>query len=133
MFDRSVTYPCAAASYDDEGVDDPQVELAQLLEAGIVREPALPRRPHHRRRCTSIVHEVAREAAGVAPSFRATAWWVTDEGLELRELAGAVDGRSGFYWSKLHTILEALPVGRWTTTATWLGRSAPPHNRWANT
>src|SRR5439155_115779 len=45
---------------------------------------------------------------------RGPAWWVLPDGRDLPTVAGASDG-GGFDWSELHSLLAAIPPGRWTT------------------
>ena len=68
-----------------------------------------------RYRPTQIVSRVLSDAIGIDASPRGPAWWVTAGGESLVELAGPAGGRGGFDWDRLHQLLAALPVGRWTT------------------
>ncbi|MDO5661782.1 MAG: MGMT family protein [Brachybacterium sp.] len=78
-------------------------------------------------RPTTIVKQVLLDAVQIERSANGPLWWQTDDGDTLTELAGAIAG--GFDWSGLHTLLEALPHGRWTTygdLAKVIGKAAQP-------
>lgn len=65
-------------------------------------------------RPTTIVKQILSEAAQIERGANGPLWWVTDEGMTLTELAGSAPGE-GFDWAVLHTILQTMPAGRWTT------------------
>lgn len=65
-------------------------------------------------RPTEVVRVILSEAAGLDRSVRGPLWWHTADGTDLVTLAGSVVG-SGFDWSPLHQVLEAMPPGRFTT------------------
>lgn len=67
-----------------------------------------------RYRPTEIVRKVLAEAAGIERSVRGPSWWVLGDGRDLPALAGSPQ-KSSFDWSQLHTLMAALPRGRWTT------------------
>jgi hypothetical protein len=67
-----------------------------------------------RYRPTEIVRQVLAEAAGIQRSPRGPSWWVLSDGRDLPTIAG-VPERGTFDWSELHTMLAAIPAGRWTT------------------
>lgn len=78
-------------------------------------------------RPTTIVKQILAEAAQIDRGANGPMWWVTEDGTTLTELGGLVSG--GFDWSLLHTILESLPAGRWTTygdLASAVGTAAMP-------
>lgn len=79
-------------------------------------------------RPTGIVTQVLREAAQITRSVRGTAWWVTEDGQSLVDLAGEV-AKGPFDWSLLHEVMRALPAGRWTSygdLADLVGTAAQP-------
>ena len=65
-------------------------------------------------RPSSIAQTALHEGAGIERSLRGPAWWFTPEGKSLTELADETTS-SGFDWSLLHAILNAMPRGWWTT------------------
>ena len=67
-----------------------------------------------RYRPTEIVRRILVEAAGIERSVRGPSWWVLEDGHDLPALAGSPQ-KSSFDWSQLHTLMAALPRGRWTT------------------
>jgi alkylated DNA nucleotide flippase Atl1/uncharacterized protein YciI len=81
-----------------------------------------------RYRPTEIVRRILADAAGVQRNPRGPAWWVMEDGRDLPTVAG-VPERSTFDWAELHQVLEAIPVGRWTTygeLAALIGTAAQP-------
>lgn len=79
-------------------------------------------------RPSSIAQTALREAAGIERSLRGPSWWFTPEGQSLTEVAGET-AQAGFDWGGLHAILDAMPVGRWTTygaLADVVGTAAQP-------
>jgi alkylated DNA nucleotide flippase Atl1 len=94
--------------------------VAEQPERGIAiwhndrRRPLQWQADGERYRPTEIVRQVLTEAAAIERSVRGPAWWVLDDGRDLPTVAG-VPNRSTFDWSELHTLLAALPAGRWTT------------------
>ncbi|OLT40544.1 hypothetical protein BJF86_16275 [Serinicoccus sp. CNJ-927] len=79
-------------------------------------------------RPTTIVKQILSAAAQIDGSANGPMWWVTEEGMTLTELAGSAPS-GGFDWTDLHTILNALPAGRWTTygdLAAVIGTAAMP-------
>ncbi|PFG34543.1 MGMT family protein [Sanguibacter antarcticus] len=78
---------------------------------------------------TPITQAVLLAAAGVESSVGGAAWWILPDGRTLSEIAGTVTVRGGFDWSMLHTIMAAIPAGRWTTygdLAALVGTAAQP-------
>ncbi|MDD9206268.1 MGMT family protein [Georgenia sp. 10Sc9-8] len=67
-----------------------------------------------RYRPTEIVRSILSDAAGLDRSVRGPSWWVLEDGRDLPSLAGSPQ-KSSFDWSELHTLMGALPYGRWTT------------------
>lgn len=67
-------------------------------------------------RPTPLVAKILVEAAEVERSPRGPAWWVLPNGLALNAMAASLAGARGtFDWSVLHSLLSAIPSGRWTT------------------
>ena len=66
-------------------------------------------------RPTTLARRILTDAGLAERPVRGPAWWIV-EGTET-DLAALADGDSGgaFDWSILHTILDRLPPGRWTT------------------
>lgn len=78
-------------------------------------------------RPTTIVKQVLLDATGIVRSVNGPQWWVTEDGATLTELGAAIG--TGFDWEGLHTILDELPAGRWTTygdLASVIGTAAQP-------
>ena len=94
--------------------------IAEDPERGRARwrnDPLKPMRWEHDGkwyRPSRIVQAVLSEAAGVERSPRGPAWWVTEDGTSLTQLAGESEG-GAFDWSELHMLVDLLPSGRWTT------------------
>lgn len=65
-------------------------------------------------RPTEVVRIILSEAADLDRGVRGPLWWHTADGSDLVALAGSVTA-SGFDWSQLHQVLEALPAGTFTT------------------
>lgn len=63
-------------------------------------------------RPTTLVRRIIKEAAGVDRSVRGTAWWITEEGLTLPELAF---GKTGRDWTDVHELIAVVAPGRWTS------------------
>ncbi|WP_394217160.1 hypothetical protein [Brachybacterium vulturis] len=79
-------------------------------------------------RPSAIAQTALREATGIERSLRGPSWWFTPEGQSLTEVAGETP-QAGFDWGGLHTILNAMPAGRWTTygaLADVVGTAAQP-------
>lgn len=82
----------------------------------------------NRYRPSRIVQQALREATGITRSPRGPAWWVTENGMSLTELAGDVEN-GAFDWTQLHRLLCGLPAGRWTTygeVARFIGTAPQP-------
>jgi len=79
---------------------------------------------------TTLARHILSSATGAArEALRGPLWWVRDDGRSLADLADAVPGQGRRDWSDLHTILGAIPAGRWTTygdIAQVIGTAAQP-------
>ena len=79
-------------------------------------------------RPSPLVAQILAQAADVTRQPRGPAWWVLPDGRALNTAAGTVTG-GAFDWSGLHSIMAALPPGRWTTygdLAQLVGTAAQP-------
>lgn len=65
-------------------------------------------------RPTAIVSKILSSAAQVDRSTRGPSWWVTEDGVDLTQIAAQLPS-PGFDWEPLHELLRELPAGRWTT------------------
>ena len=79
-------------------------------------DPKGPRMGVRRRayRPTTIVQQVLREAADLQSNPRGPRWWRLPDGGDLPTVAGDAHG-AAFDWTSLHSILGAIPEGRWMT------------------
>jgi alkylated DNA nucleotide flippase Atl1/glutathione S-transferase len=65
---------------------------------------------------TTLARRILLEGADTTvESLRGTAWWSDEQGRSLAEIADSVPGKTGRDWSDLHTALDAIPPGYWTT------------------
>lgn len=78
---------------------------------------------------TTIAKEIFAQAVGERPvALAGPQWWLTPAGETLSQLVG-YGGGSGFDWSLLHSLLEGIPRGRWTSygeLARKVGTAAQP-------
>jgi alkylated DNA nucleotide flippase Atl1 len=82
-----------------------------------------------RYRPTALVSKIMAEAAGLERSVRGPAWWTVPDGRDLPTVAGSTASGAGFDWGSLHSLLAAIPIGRWTTygdPAEVVGTAAQP-------
>ena len=64
---------------------------------------------------TTLIRHILKEAAGIDRTVRGTAWWVTEEGENLAEVAGIASGTQGRDWSDLHELIETIGPGEWAS------------------
>jgi len=64
---------------------------------------------------TTLVRHILKEAAGLERTIRGTAWWRTDDGLNLAEVAGIASGTQGRDWSDLHALIALIGPGEWAS------------------
>lgn len=64
---------------------------------------------------TPLVRHILNEAAGIDRSVRGTSWWITSDGDELPVVAGITSATSGRDWSDLHSLIELVQPGEWTS------------------
>lgn len=70
----------------------------------------LPWRP------TTLARHILKAAGLPDRAVRGPQWWLVDgTDTDLAALADGLQGTTAFDWSPLHTILDAVPPGRWTT------------------
>jgi alkylated DNA nucleotide flippase Atl1 len=80
---------------------------------------------------STFASEALELATGVKRALNGAAWWVTDDGSSLADLAAQyVEAKKTTRdWSDLHSLLELLPQDRWTTygdVATAIGTAPQP-------
>lgn len=64
---------------------------------------------------TTLVRRILKEAADIDRTVRGTAWWVTDDDLNLAEVAGIASGTQGRDWSDLHDLIALIGPGEWAS------------------
>jgi alkylated DNA nucleotide flippase Atl1 len=80
-------------------------------------------------RPSPLVSHMLAEAAGIDRSVRGPAWWVLPDGRNLPVVAGGAQGGGSFDWERLHTVMKAIPAGRWASygdLAQVIGTAAQP-------
>ena len=102
----------ALAAIDEWIAEDPR--RGRAIWSNNSRQPLRWEYDGNDYRPSSIAQTALREAAGIERSIRGPSWWFTPEGKSLTELAEETTP-SGFDLSTLHTILNSMPKGRWTT------------------
>jgi alkylated DNA nucleotide flippase Atl1 len=66
-------------------------------------------------RPTTLVRHIIKEAAGLDRGVRGTAWWVTEDGLDLTAVAGISGHNGGRDWSDVHALIALVAPGEWTS------------------
>jgi alkylated DNA nucleotide flippase Atl1 len=64
---------------------------------------------------TTLVKQILQSASAVDRSCRGPSWWVTEDGLDLTEVAGQPKGSAARDWSDLHEVLSVLAPAEWTS------------------
>jgi alkylated DNA nucleotide flippase Atl1 len=103
-------------------------EVREQIEAWVAEDPNRGKAiwHNHRRgplewlidgeryRPTALVAKILAEAAATQRSVRGPAWWTVPDGRDLPTVAGSTTP-SAFDWSDLHSLLGAVPEGRWVS------------------
>ena len=67
-------------------------------------------------RPTTLARRILTAAGLPDRAVRGPQWWLVDEtDTDLAALADGLQGPNAFDWLPMHTILDAVPAGRWTT------------------
>jgi alkylated DNA nucleotide flippase Atl1 len=64
---------------------------------------------------TTLIRHILKEAADLDRTVRGTAWWVTEDGLNLAEVAGIASGTQGRDWTDLHDLIRLIGPGEWAS------------------